>query len=222
MYKVCIFDLDGTLTDTIESIAYSVNLTLKELGLMQLTQEQCMAFAGNGARNLMEQSLRAAGDEELQLIDKAMEVYGRVFKENCTYHAAPFAGIKPLLAKLKEMGLQLSVLSNKPHLQTIDVVNSFFEEGTFAYIQGQREDVPRKPDPAGALLIANSLEASIDECLYIGDSDTDMMTGKAAGMTTIGVLWGFRTREVLREYGADYIVDKPEDIVSIAKGEKRE
>lgn len=217
MYKVCIFDLDGTLTDTIESIAYSVNLTLKELGLEQLTQEQCMAFAGNGARNLMELSLRAAGDEELKLIDKAMEVYGHVFKENCTYHAAPFAGIQSLLETLKEMGLQLSVLSNKPHLQTIDVVNSFFEDGTFAYIQGQREDVPRKPDPAGALLIAETLGASKEECLYIGDSDTDMLTGKAAGMTTVGVSWGFRTREVLQEHGADYIVDRPEDIVIIAK-----
>lgn len=218
MYKACIFDLDGTLTDTLDSITYSVNATLGELGLGQITQEQCKAFVGYGARHLIEQSLKATGDEKLQMIEKAMQVYGRIFKEYCTYRVAPYGGIIEMLSELKEMGVQLTVLSNKPHSQTVDVVKTFFGDSTFAYVQGQREGIPRKPDPTAALMIADTLKVTREECLYIGDSDTDMQTGKAAGMTTIGVTWGFRTKDVLKEHGATYIIDKPQEIISIVKG----
>ena len=220
MYKACIFDLDGTLTDTLESLTYSVNATLRELGLEQITDEQCKAFVGSGARKLIERSLKAAGDSELLRVEEAMEVYGRVFKKNCTYHVKPYEGIVEMLATLKEQGVQLAVLSNKPHVQTQDVIATFFEKDTFVSVQGQQEGIPRKPDPTAIFMIAKELNVSTEECLYIGDSDVDMKTGLAAGVTTIGVSWGFRSKDVLKECNATYIVDKAEEIISIVKGEK--
>ncbi len=220
MYKACIFDLDGTLTDTVESLTYSVNATLSELGLSQITEEQCKAFVGSGARKLIERSLKAAGDPELLHVEKAMEVYGRIFKENCTYHVTPYEGIVEMLDTLKALGVRLAVLSNKPHLQTKDVVKTFFGDDTFTCVQGQQDGIPRKPDPAAVFMIARELNVASEECLYIGDSDVDMQTGVAAGVTTIGVTWGFRSEEVLKESGAVYIVHKAEEIISIVKGEK--
>lgn len=220
MYKACIFDLDGTLTDTLESLTYSVNATLREIGLSQITDEQCKAFVGSGARKLIERSLKAAGDPELLHVEKAMEVYGRIFKENCTYRVAPYEGIVEMLDTLKALGVRLAVLSNKPHLQTKDVVATFFGTDTFACVQGQQEGIPRKPDPTAVFMIAKELNVTSDECLYIGDSDVDVQTGNGAGVTTIGVTWGFRSKEVLKENGAAYIVDKAEEIISIVKGEK--
>lgn len=218
MYKACIFDLDGTLTDTLESLTYSVNATLKELGLGQITPDQCKAFVGHGARRLIEDSLKAAGDETASKIEEGMEAYGRIFKKNCTYHVKPYDGIVDMLDELKKMGVKLAVLSNKPHLQTKDVVKTFFEDGTFVVVQGQRDDVPRKPDPTGLYMILEELGVSKEECLYIGDSDVDMRTGGFAGVDTIGVPWGFRSKEVLKESGATYIIEKPEKIISIVKG----
>ena len=217
MYKACIFDLDGTLTDTLESLTYSVNATLKELGLSQITDTQCKAFVGNGARRLIEQSLQAAGDPDAARIEEAMEVYGRIFKTYCTYHVAPYDGIVDMLEELKRQDVQLAVLSNKPHLQTKDVVATFFKEGTFIRVYGQQEGVPRKPDPAAVHMILDELCVQREECLYIGDSDVDMQTGCAAGVPAVGVTWGFRSKDVLIEHGATYVVDKPEEIVSIVK-----
>ena len=218
MYKACIFDLDGTLTDTLESLTYSVNGTLQELGLASITHEQCRAFVGNGARRLIEDSLKAAGDKEASRIEEAMEAYGRIFKQYCTYRVAPYPGIVEMLQTLKDMGMKLAVLSNKPHLQTKDVVASFFADEIFTWVQGQQEGIPRKPDPAAVFAIMDKLQVSKEECLYIGDSEVDMQTGCAAGVDTIGVTWGFRSKEVLSENGATYIVDKAEEIVSIVKG----
>lgn len=217
MYKACIFDLDGTLTDTLESLTYSVNATLRELGLGQITPAQCKEFVGSGARRLIEQSIQASGDPEASRIEEAMEAYGRIFKIHCTYHVAPYDGIEDMLQELKKEGVQLAVLSNKPHLQTQDVVATFFEKDTFARVYGQQEGIPRKPDPAAVHMILEELGVSAEECLYIGDSDVDMLTGCAAGVSSVGVTWGFRSKEVLMEHGATYIVDKPQEIVSIVK-----
>lgn len=219
MYKACIFDLDGTLTDTLESLTYSVNATLKELSLPSITSEQCKSFVGSGARFLIERALQASGDKELSHIEEAMEIYGRIFKVNCTYHVAPYDGIVEMLKTLKDAGIKLAVLSNKPHLQTVDVVAGFFEEGMFAHVQGQQEGVPRKPDPTAVLLIAEKLCVDQSECVYIGDSDVDMQTGNAAGMETVGVTWGFRPKEVLITNGAKHTIDKPEELISIVKKE---
>ena len=215
MYKACIFDLDGTLTDTLESLTYSVNETLKELNLPCITREQCRDFVGNGARYLLERSLEASGDNTLSHIEEAMQIYERVFKQNCTYKVAPYDGIKEMLTALKEKGMKLAVLSNKPHLQTLDVVATFFGNDTFQVVQGQKEGVPRKPDPAAAIMIAEAFGVDKAECVYVGDSDVDMQTGNAAGMKSVGVTWGFRPKEVLLENGAHHTIDHPEELITI-------
>lgn len=217
MYKVCIFDLDGTLTDTLDSLHVSVNETLKELELPPITREECRRFVGNGARVLMEKSLLAAGEREPLRLDEAMQVYGRIFDANCTYHVVPYEGIKELLASLRRRGMKLAVLSNKPHRQTVHVVEEVFGRQTFAWVSGQQEGIARKPDPDGALRIARELGAEPCECVYIGDSEVDIATGRAARMKTIGVTWGFRTCGVLLEAGAEETASSPKEIMKLIK-----
>lgn len=211
--KACIFDLDGTLGDTRNSLVYSVGLTLKEMGLPGITDEQCIRFVGNGARYLMERALEATGRENLARINEGMEVYGRIFDENCTYQVVPYDGIMELLSRLKKGGMKLAVLSNKPHRQTVKVVHAMCGDKLFDYVQGQRDEIPRKPDPAGICHAAKALGVPMEECLYIGDSEVDVHTGKNAEVKTVCVSWGFRTKEELKAAGAEYIIDKAEELL---------
>lgn len=215
MYKACIFDLDGTLTDTLDSLTLSVNETMKEMGLSAITAEQCRQFVGNGARVLMEEALKTNGDEQLERIEEAVEIYRRIFDANCTYHVVPYRGITQMLKEMKQKGLKLAVLSNKPHVQAVHVVETIFGKGTFEWIQGQSDGIPRKPDPTAALQIAERLGARASEALYIGDSEVDIATGMAAHMKTIGVTWGFRGRTLLEQSGAGCIVDSPDEIMKL-------
>lgn len=215
MYRACIFDLDGTLTDTLESLTYSVNGTLRELGMTEITSEQCRAFVGDGARALIERSLQAVGDKELLKIEEAMAAYKRIFQKNCTYHVKPYDGIPAMLKELKKRGVKLAVLSNKPHEQTRSVVAEIFGDGIFDWVQGQQEAIPRKPSPDGVYYVLEHLGVKPDEAVYIGDSDVDMKTGKAAGLLTVGVSWGFRDREILAKNGADKIIDHAEELESL-------
>lgn len=211
--KACIFDLDGTLTNTLESMTYSVNLTLEEMGLSKITKDQCRLFVGNGARVLMEKSLKAAGDTDASRIEEGMEIYGRIFDRNCTYHVTPYEGIPEMLKALKDKGIQLAVLSNKPDRQTVKVVKAIFGEELFDYAQGQKEGIRRKPEPDGVWYLMEQMHVSKEECLYIGDSEVDAATGRNAGLKTIGVLWGFRDRKTLETAGADDLIDRPDELL---------
>ena len=211
--KACIFDLDGTLTNTLESMTYSVNLTLEEMGLSKITKDQCRLFVGNGARVLIEKSLKAAGDTDASRIEEGMEIYGRIFDRNCTYHVTPYEGIPEMLKALKDKGIQLAVLSNKPDRQTVKVVKSIFGEELFDYAQGQKEGIRRKPEPDGVWYLMEQMHVSKEECLYIGDSEVDAATGRNAGLKTIGVLWGFRDRKTLETAGVDDLIDRPDELL---------
>lgn len=211
--KACIFDLDGTLTNTLESMTYSVNLTLEEMGLSKITKDQCRLFVGNGARVLMEKSLKAAGDTDASRIEEGMEIYGRIFDQNCTYHVTPYEGIPEMLKALKDKGIHLAVLSNKPDRQTVKVVKAIFGEELFDYAQGQKEGIRRKPEPDGVWYLMEQMHVSKEECLYIGDSEVDAATGRNAGLKTIGVLWGFRDRKMLETAGADDLIDRPDELL---------
>lgn len=217
MYGLCIFDLDGTLADTLDSLTFSVNETLKEMGLLPITAEKCRQFVGNGARVLMEKSLLEAEEADLRRIDEAMQIYGRIFDVNCTYHVVPYEGISDMLQAMRQKGMKLAVLSNKPHRQTVHVVETVFGKGVFQHIQGQMENIPRKPDPKAALKIAEALGVSTEDTVYIGDSEVDIATGTNAHMMTIGVTWGFRGRAILQEAGAAYIADSPEEILKLIR-----
>lgn len=211
--KACIFDLDGTLTNTLESMTYSVNLTLEEMGLSKITKDQCRLFVGNGARVLMEKSLKAAGDTDASRIEEGMEIYGRIFDRNCTYHVTLYEGIPEMLKALKDKGIHLAVLSNKPDRQTVKVVKAIFGEELFDYAQGQKEGIRRKPEPDGVWYLIEQMHVSKEECLYIGDSEVDAATGRNAGLKTIGVLWGFRDRKTLETAGADDLIDRPDELL---------
>lgn len=211
--KACIFDLDGTLTNTLESMTYSVNLILEEMGLSKITKDQCRLFVGNGARVLIEKSLKAAGDTDASRIEEGMEIYGRIFDRNCTYHVTPYEGIPEMLKALKDKGIQLAVLSNKPDRQTVKVVKAIFGEELFDYAQGQKEGIRRKPEPDGVWYLMEQMHVSKEECLYIGDSEVDAATGRNAGLKTIGVLWGFRDRKTLETAGVDDLIDRPDELL---------
>ena len=211
--KAFIFDLDGTLTNTLESMTYSVNLTLEEMGLSKITKDQCRLFVGNGARVLIEKSLKAAGDTDASRIEEGMEIYGRIFDRNCTYHVTPYEGIPEMLKALKDKGIQLAVLSNKPDRQTVKVVKAIFGEELFDYAQGQKEGIRRKPEPDGVWYLMEQMHVSKEECLYIGDSEVDAATGRNAGLKTIGVLWGFRDRKTLETAGVDDLIDRPDELL---------
>ena len=193
--NVCIFDLDGTLTDTLESLVYATNQTLENLGLNPITVEQCRMFVGNGARKL------------------AMKLYLKIFSENCLYHVKPYEGILELLKNLRERGIRLAVHSNKPHEQAVDVVRNIFGDGIFDIVQGQEEGLARKPDPAGVVRIAGQMGVDIKDCIYIGDSEVDIQTGANAGIPAVGAAWGFRGRTLLSEAGAKIIIDRPEELL---------
>ena len=195
MYKSCIFDLDGTLTDTLDSLTFSVNLTMKEMGLPEITREQCRMFVGNGSRVLLEKALRAASEEALERLEEAMEIYGRVFNENCMYHVAPYEGIVQLLGTLKEQGIRCAVLSNKPDRQAVHVVETVFGKNLFFKVQGQKEGVPRKPDPTAVLQIAGEMGATLEETIYIGDDRRFLGISKQSGLKG-------SERSVYRGYGA--------------------
>ena len=214
--KGCIFDLDGTLTDTLESLTYSVNLTLQEMGLPRISRDQCRRFVGDGARKLLERTLKACGDAHLSRLGEAVQVYGRIFHDNCTYHVTPYDGIPEMLRELKEKGIRLAVLSNKPHAQAVDVVREIFGDGVFDLVQGQTEKLPRKPDPAGVLYLLDKMGIRKEDCLYVGDSEVDVATARAAGVEEAAVTWGFRSRETLLAAGARTLIDTPSQLAALA------
>ena len=161
----------------------------------------------------MEKSLKAAGDTDASRIEEGMEIYGRIFDRNCTYHVTPYEGIPEMLKALKDKGIQLAVLSNKPDRQTVKVVKAIFGEELFDYAQGQKEGIRRKPEPDGVWYLMEQMHVSKEECLYIGDSEVDAATGRNAGLKTIGVLWGFRDRKTLETAGVDDLIDRPDELL---------
>lgn len=220
MYKACIFDLDGTIADTVESIAYVGNRVLRHFHLEELPVENYNFYAGDGADELVKRMLAAVPKGSETDYEAVRVLYRKGFEENPFYHVKPFDGILELLEGLKASGIRIAVLSNKPHEAAVEVVTRIFGSHMFHKVQGQTGTIPRKPSPAGALAIAEEFGVRPEECLYCGDTNTDMDTGRAAGMFTVGVTWGFRPRQELEEHKADKIVDVPGEILELALGEQ--
>jgi len=213
MKKAVIFDLDGTLSDSINSIKYCGDRALAPFGIGPFETKQYCYFVGDGAANLVKRALIAGGDEELVHFEEAFALYKEIFRDNCMYQVKPYDGIRELLAKLKEAGVKIAVLSNKPHLETIRVIETLFGKEYFDVIQGQKEGVAIKPSPEGAFQVLEQLNLTAEEILYLGDTATDMKTGKGAGAFTVGALWGFRERRELEESHADAIIGHPLELL---------
>lgn len=214
MKKAVIFDLDGTLANTIESLTYCGNRALRKYGFREFGDEDYKYFVGDGAATLIQRALAKAGDTEGEHFDEVFAEYKRLFKVDCMYHVCPYDGIVELLQALKEKGVRIAVLSNKPHENTINVVETLFGKGMFDWIQGQKDGIPKKPDPAGVYQIEEGLGLAAEDFLYVGDTGVDMKTGTSAGLFTVGVLWGFRKREELEENHADAIIAEPLELLA--------
>lgn len=213
MKKAVIFDLDGTLVDSLESIAYCSNKALQKFGFCTFPKDRFRYFAGDGAAELIRRCLKNAGDETLTHFEEVYTEYKKIFAIDCMYGVKIFDGMLEVLQTLKIQGVKIAVLSNKPHARALDVVNQLFGEDFFDIVQGETPEINIKPCPDGALQIAKRCKISVKDCLYVGDTNTDMQTGKAAGMFTVGVLWGFRDKAELLENGADALVSHPNELL---------
>lgn len=214
MKKTVIFDLDGTLLDSIEDIASSMNKVLESLQLPTHKIEDYKHFVGGGVDILVENAL---SNQSKEIKDEVIKRFKIEYDRKLHSKTLPYDGIYELLDELKKLDINLAVLSNKPHEFTVSYVNHFFKNYNFKEIHGQKKDVPKKPDPKAALDIIKCLDSSCENTYFIGDTKIDMQTAKNANMTAIGVLWGFRDEKELRDFGADFIVSNPLEILKIIK-----
>ena len=216
MIKACIFDLDGTLADTLESLAYVTNEIMQKYGLKTLPTDNFRYYSGEGADMLMQRALKDAGDKELIYYEEGRRLYREMFAADPMYKVVPYEGMPETLKELKKHGIRLAVCSNKPHPAAVKVIAQLYGDD-FDMVLGQSDAIRRKPAPDGPLMIAGKFGVRPEECMYVGDTSTDMKTGKAAGMFTVGALWGFRDREELNANGADLVAEHPTDLVKISE-----
>ncbi len=214
MKKLCIFDLDGTLSNTIPAIEYFGNTALAKYGFSPISADRYKKLVGNGRDLLIHRMLEENNADTPENYDKVGAAYDAGYEADPLYLTSPYDGIMELLDNLKAKGIKIAVLSNKPDNVCVDVVKLFFGE-RFDAIYGQKEGIPVKPAPDGALMICDELGEKPCDTIFIGDTYVDITTGKDAGMETIGVLWGFRDEEELRGAGATYIVEQPSEISDI-------
>lgn len=213
MKKAVVFDLDGTLSDSVLSIAYCANRALQKYGLQTFDTKRYQYFVGDGAAELIRRTLANQGTDRSDLYEEVKAEYDKLFAVDCMYQVKPYAGIPELLSELKGRGIRVAVLSNKPHPNTCKVIHDLFGDAVFDVIQGQTPEINQKPSPDGVFLIAAALGIAVEELLYVGDTNTDMQTGKNAGAFTVGVLWGFRDRKELEENHADAIIARPLELL---------
>lgn len=213
-FSAVIFDLDGTLLDTLQDIADSVNDTLAEYRLPQHTVSTIRYFVGDGARNLMARAL-PEDRRDKENIDKALRDYRSRYAQLWNVKTRPYEGIGYMLTALQNRKIKLAVLSNKPDEDTRKCVAEFFPNWRFDVVLGAREGVPLKPDPTAAIELARMLQLPPHSILFLGDTRMDIETASAAGMFPVGALWGFREREELERAGAKALIAHPIDLLKI-------
>ena len=215
MIKYAIFDLDGTLLNTITTLTYYVNNVLRKRGIKEISEDECKYFIGNGARLLIKRTLDSRGVSDENTFSEVFSEFTEAYNKDTLYLTKAYDGIPELISQLRERKIRLAVLSNKPDDATKAIIPSFFGD-SFELVYGGRDGVALKPMPDGFYQICKEFSASPDEVMYLGDSDVDMYTGKNAGAKiTVGVAWGFRTREELIGAGADVIVESPDQIIKL-------
>ncbi len=207
-FKGVIFDLDGTLLDTLRDIAEAMNRALTRRGFPAHPTSSYKQFVGEGAGTLARKVLREEDRTEGN-IERLREEFIKDYRSNWAIHTRPYKGIVELLERLEKRGIMMAVLSNKPHWFTVQCVKRFLGGFNFIACLGESDETPRKPEPKGALVIKEMMGISEREILFVGDTKIDMQTAINASMTPCGVLWGFRDREELMRNGAEYIAEHP-------------
>lgn len=213
-FDAVVFDLDGTLTDTLEDLKNSVNYAMCEFGFPERTLEEVRAFVGNGVKRLV--YLSVPENTEKAVADKCLAVFKEHYKNNSLVKTKPYDGIIPMLEELKKQGVKIAVVTNKMHEAAEDIVRIFFG-GLVDITVGQTDGIAQKPRPDAVYLALGKLGVSKEKAVYVGDSEVDCITAKNADIPCIGVTWGFRDKSVLAENGADCIINKPQEIFDMIK-----
>ena len=212
-----IFDLDGTLTNTIDTITYYGNRALAQFGLPSFRAKDYKYFVGNGSRVLVERMLKACRAYTETRMKNVHDYYNSLYNAAPLYLTKPYEGIVDLLKALNKQGIACAVLSNKPDIAVRSVIEQLFDRELFVCYEGDTGTYPLKPNPAHALAMLKTLGGEASQSVFVGDTGIDIATGKGAHFHTIGVTWGFRTRSELEESGAEWIVDRPDELLPIVE-----
>ena len=215
MYKCVIFDLDGTLLDTLDDLWGSVNYALGEFGFPLRTKQEVCSFIGNGVVKLMERSTPEGTDEKTN--KECLDAFRAHYLNHMRDNTAPYEGIIELLEKLKKENIKTAVVSNKLHSGVVGLCDEYFTNLIDVAI-GVSEESERKPSPVNVFKALEKLSVSADEAVYVGDSNVDVETAKNAHLPCIGVTWGFRDRDCLEAEGAEFICDTADEVYKILKG----
>lgn len=213
-FEAIVFDLDGTLTDTLTDLKNSVNFALGEMNFPERSLDEVRQFVGNGVRRLIYLSVPENTPDEIS--EQCLSIFKEHYKSNSLVETKPYDGIVPMLESLKNKGIKTAVVTNKMQEAAVDIVEKFFS-GLIDEAIGQVDGIAQKPQPDGVYAALKKLEVTKDKAVYVGDSDVDCKTAHNAGIPCIGVSWGFRGRKVLAENGADYIIDSPSELLELIK-----
>lgn len=217
-YDTIIFDLDGTLLDTIEDLADSVNFALASEGFSKHTLSEIQSFVGNGSAKLIERAVPDGTSEEIK--EKTLACFKRYYADNCENKTKPYEGIYDLLDRLTEKGFKIAVVSNKIDSAVCALCKRYF--GTrIQFCLGDREGIKRKPAPDAVFEVIKKLSSTCESSLYVGDSDVDIQTARNAGVDCVSVTWGFRDKNFLIKSGASLMIDKPLELLEILSPVKR-
>lgn len=212
MYKLCVFDMDGTVVNSIGDIAAAMNRSLESLGHKTYTDDEYCKMVGDGMDILCRRALPDSDEEE---VTKLIELYKQDYINHCCEKSYIYDGVAEVIHGLKKSGVKCAILSNKPHDQAMEVADTLFDDEMFDIVLGQTDRFPIKPAPDSLLWMIDELGVEKSEVAYIGDSNVDVRLGKTAGVFTVGVTWGFRTAEELKSEGADAIADTAEALEEI-------
>lgn len=209
--RAVLFDLDGTLINSLQDIADAMNYALSTLHMEPYPLDAYKTMVGNGAAILA----KRAAQHQPHRWEELLQAYQARYEVHKLDLSAPYAGIPEMLEALRRRGLALAVLSNKPDQDTQGVIRHFFPDAPFSIVRGQLPHVPVKPDPMGALAVADAMGIPPQDFLYLGDTNTDICCARNAGMRPVGVLWGFREKQELQEAGAEHIIAHPRELLSV-------
>lgn len=215
MKRAVLFDLDGTLLDTLEDLAGSGNAVLEAQGLPVHSVESYRTFIGDGMRKLVERIFPPGAVSDPAVLDQRLREYKLAYQDRWNNKTKVYPGISGLLSELSERGVKTAVLTNKAQAFAEKCVEEYLAEHRWNVVIGQREGVPHKPDPAGALEALAVMGLEISEALFVGDSAVDMQTASNAGIQAVGVSWGFRDREELVNHGASVVIDEPGELLDL-------